>query len=96
MTSDSGDATIVSTIINMGKSLNQRVVAEGVERPEQLVFLQARHCDEGQGYHFSKPLCAGAFATLLGAGLPGSVADTARARAWGGGNGAWTMGERRD
>ena len=96
MTSDSGDATIVSTIINMGKSLNQRVVAEGVERPEQLVFLQARHCDEGQGYHFSKPLCAEAFATVLGAGLPGSVADTARARAWGGGNGAWTMGERRD
>ena len=96
MTSDSGDATIVSTIINMGKSLNQRVVAEGVERPEQLVFLQARHCDEGQGYHFSKPLCAGAFATVLEVGLPGSVADTARARAWGGGNGAWTMGERRD
>lgn len=96
MTSDSGDTTIVSTVINMGKSLNQRVVAEGVERPEQLVFLQARHCDEGQGYHFSKPLCAEAFATLLGAGLPGSVADTARARAWGGGNGAWAMGERRD
>ena len=97
MTSDSGDATIVSTIINMGKSLNQRVVAEGVERPEQLVFLQARHCDEGQGYHFSKPLCAEAFATVLGAGLPGSIAaDTARARTWGGGNGAWTMGERRD
>ena len=96
MTSDSGDATIVSTVINMGKSLNQRVVAEGVERPEQLVFLQARQCDEGQGYHFSKPLCAEAFATLLGAGLPGSLADTARARAWGGGNGAWAMGERRD
>ena len=97
MTSDSGDATIVSTVINMGKSLNQRVVAEGVERPEQLVFLQARHCDEGQGYHFSKPLCAEAFATVLGAGLPGSIAaDTARARTWGGGNGAWTMGERRD
>lgn len=96
MTSDSGDATIVSTVINMGKSLNQRVVAEGVERAEQLVFLQARHCDEGQGFHFSKPLCAGAFATVLEVGLPGSVADTARARAWGGGNGAWTMGERRD
>ena len=65
MTSDSTSATIVSTVINMGKSLKQRVVAEGVETPEQLSFLQARHCEEGQGYHFSKPLSAEAFRRRL-------------------------------
>ncbi len=73
MTSDADGATIVSTVISMGKSLKQRVVAEGVETPEQLAFLQARDCEEGQGFHFSKPLCAGAFATVLGTGLPGWI-----------------------
>lgn len=65
MTSDSTSATIVSTVITMGKSLKQRVVAEGVETPEQLAFLQARNCEEGQGYHFSKPLSADAFRRRL-------------------------------
>lgn len=66
MTPDSDEAAIVSAVISMGKSLNQRVVAEGVETPEQLAFLQARHCDEGQGFHFSAALGASEFASLLG------------------------------
>ena len=65
---DADDATIVSAIIGMGKTLKQRVIAEGVETHEQLAFLRARQCDEGQGFHFSHPLPAEDFAQLLVAG----------------------------
>ena len=64
---DSGDATIVSAVIGMGNSLKLRVSAEGVETREQLAFLQAEHCEEGQGFYFSPPVAAEAFAELLGA-----------------------------
>lgn len=64
-----GDAgeSIVSAVIAMGKSLKQRVVAEGIETREQLAFLQSHHCAEGQGYYFSRPVPAEEFATLLAA-----------------------------
>ncbi len=60
-----GDNAIVSAIIAIGLSLNQRVVAEGIELPSQLAFLQARRCAEGQGFYFSQPLTADAFSALL-------------------------------
>jgi EAL domain-containing protein (putative c-di-GMP-specific phosphodiesterase class I) len=69
MTSNAEDAAIVSAVIGMGRSLKLRVIAEGVETPEQCAFLLARHCDEGQGYYFSRPVGAAAFATLLQAGI---------------------------
>ena len=62
-----GDATIVSAVIGMGNSLKLRVSAEGVETREQLAFLQAEHCEEGQGFYFSPAVDAEAFAALLGA-----------------------------
>jgi diguanylate cyclase (GGDEF)-like protein len=65
ITSNPDDATIVSAVINMGKSLRQSVIAEGVETPEQHAFLLAQHCDEGQGYYFSRPVVAAALAALL-------------------------------
>jgi diguanylate cyclase (GGDEF)-like protein/PAS domain S-box-containing protein len=49
-------ATIVRSVIHMGQSLHLQVVAEGVENADQLKFLQAYNCAEGQGYYFSKPL----------------------------------------
>jgi diguanylate cyclase (GGDEF)-like protein/PAS domain S-box-containing protein len=49
-------ATIVRSVIHMGQSLHLQVVAEGVENAEQLKFLQAYNCAEGQGYYFSEPL----------------------------------------
>jgi EAL domain-containing protein (putative c-di-GMP-specific phosphodiesterase class I) len=61
-----GDTTIVTAIIAMGRNLNQKVVAEGVETLDQLRFLRARCCDEGQGYQFSRPLSAGDFGRMLG------------------------------
>lgn len=65
ITSDTGSATIVSAVIGMGKNLKQRVIAEGVETENQLDFLLARQCDEGQGFLFSHPLSAENFARLL-------------------------------
>jgi len=61
----SDDAVVVSAVISMGKTLRLRVIAEGVETPEQLAFLQIHGCDEGQGYYFSRPMAAQSFATLL-------------------------------
>jgi diguanylate cyclase (GGDEF)-like protein/PAS domain S-box-containing protein len=59
------DATIVNAVIAMGRNLHQQVIAEGVETGEQFSLLQAQHCDEGQGFHFSPPLSAEAFGRLL-------------------------------
>jgi predicted signal transduction protein with EAL and GGDEF domain len=61
----SGGNTIVSTIITMARSLNLRVIAEGVETPEELEFLLEQQCDEAQGYKFSRPIPAEEFEMLL-------------------------------
>ena len=56
---------IITAVISMGKSLKHRVIAEGIETPEQVAFLQEQRCEEGQGFHFSRPLVADQFAALL-------------------------------
>jgi diguanylate cyclase (GGDEF)-like protein/PAS domain S-box-containing protein len=53
---DSDDAAITEAIIAMAHSLKLKVIAEGVETREQLLFLEDRGCDEMQGYYLSKPL----------------------------------------
>jgi len=65
LSTDSNDAALVSAIISLGKSLNLDIIAEGVETLEQLDFLRAHHCEEGQGYFFSKAIPAQDFARLL-------------------------------
>jgi EAL domain-containing protein (putative c-di-GMP-specific phosphodiesterase class I) len=52
------DAAITTAIIGMAKTLNLRVLAEGVEDEAQMSFLRAHRCDEIQGYYFSHPLLA--------------------------------------
>jgi len=59
------DAAIVRAIVAMAHSMNLRVVAEGVEKESQLVFLRNQGCDEVQGYLISKPVSAEAFTRLL-------------------------------
>ncbi|WP_134929028.1 EAL domain-containing protein, partial [Pseudomonas protegens] len=59
------DAALVSAIIQLGRSLNLSIIAEGVETQEQLAFLEQQGCEEGQGYYFSKALPADSFARLL-------------------------------
>ena len=61
----SDESPIITAVISMGRSLNQRVIAEGVETEVQLAFLRAQQCGEGQGFHFSPPLPADRFAELL-------------------------------
>lgn len=56
---------IAATIIAMGHTLGLKVLAEGVETPEQLAFLRERHCDTYQGYIKSRPLPAKEFANLM-------------------------------
>jgi diguanylate cyclase (GGDEF)-like protein/PAS domain S-box-containing protein len=63
------DTALVAAVIRMAQSLNLRVVAEGVETPEQLAFLRAHQCDEAQGYYFSRPVPAYQFASLLKTGI---------------------------
>jgi diguanylate cyclase (GGDEF)-like protein/PAS domain S-box-containing protein len=70
---NTNDAIVVSAIISMGQNLKHRVIAEGVQNQDQLAFLQAHGCDEGQGYHFSPPLAAHQFEKFLGTGMsPGN------------------------
>jgi len=73
ISADPDDSSIVSAIINMGKSLKQLVVAEGIETKEQREYLQTQSCAEGQGYLFSRPLAAAQFAQLLRMGIAETV-----------------------
>jgi diguanylate cyclase (GGDEF)-like protein/PAS domain S-box-containing protein len=56
VTNDSEDQGIVAAIIKLADSLGLETVAEGVETPGQLTFLQTHGCREAQGYYFSEPL----------------------------------------
>jgi len=58
---DASDCAIASTIISIGRQLGHRVIAEGVETPDQLAFLRDSGCDEVQGYLYAKPLPAAGF-----------------------------------
>ncbi|MBI5612436.1 MAG: EAL domain-containing protein [Gammaproteobacteria bacterium] len=59
------DAALVAAIIALAHSINVKVVAEGVETQEQLVFLRAHRCDAMQGFYFSQAVPAAEFARLL-------------------------------
>lgn len=58
ISNDMEDAALVHAIIAMGKSLNLKLVAEGVEHGSHEIFLSAHGCDYGQGFYYSKPVPA--------------------------------------
>jgi EAL domain-containing protein (putative c-di-GMP-specific phosphodiesterase class I)/ActR/RegA family two-component response regulator len=72
ITVDPDDASITLSIFSLAHSLKLYVIAEGVETEAQLSFLRHHHCDEIQGYYFSRPVPAAAFEQLLkqGKSLP--------------------------
>jgi diguanylate cyclase (GGDEF)-like protein len=63
---DLNDAAIVQAIVNLAKSLQLDVIAEGVETPAQLEFLRGIGCGAYQGYLGGRPVEAARFAKLLG------------------------------
>ena len=71
------DATIVGTIIHMGRSLQMDVVAEGVETEEQLNFLQTLDCTYVQGLLFGNPMSSDNYLELLLAQVEGTDAHRA-------------------
>ncbi|MGI9417392.1 MAG: putative bifunctional diguanylate cyclase/phosphodiesterase [Geminicoccaceae bacterium] len=56
--SSADDTAIVRAVTHLGRSLNKRVTAEGVERPETLDMLRDEGCHEIQGFHLAKPMSA--------------------------------------
>jgi diguanylate cyclase (GGDEF)-like protein/PAS domain S-box-containing protein len=63
---DEQDRAIVRAIVALARSLELEIIAEGVETPEQLKFINELTCQRAQGYHFSRPVEAG---NLLGVSL---------------------------
>jgi EAL domain-containing protein (putative c-di-GMP-specific phosphodiesterase class I) len=62
---DVSNRSITLAVIALAKNMGLTVIAEGVENEEQLAFLREHDCDEIQGYHFSRPVCAEALADAL-------------------------------
>ncbi|WP_312721929.1 EAL domain-containing protein, partial [Escherichia sp. AM3] len=58
LSGESEDATIVSAIVALAKTLNLKVVAEGVETAAQQTFLTELGCNTLQGYLLGKPITA--------------------------------------
>ena len=65
MTRRSEDASIVRAIISLAHSLRLKVIAEGVETPEQLALLADLGCDQYQGFFFSPAVAADQFTALV-------------------------------
>jgi diguanylate cyclase (GGDEF)-like protein len=63
--SDPKNDAIVDAIFGLGQSLGITVTAEGVETVEQRMALIARHCKEGQGFLFGRPMAASEAESLL-------------------------------
>ncbi|MBN9023182.1 MAG: EAL domain-containing protein, partial [Rhizobiales bacterium] len=66
----SSDAVIVRAIASLGRNLGLELVAEGVETRQQRDFLRQQGYALGQGYFFSPPVPAEAFARMLASGAP--------------------------
>ena len=66
-------ASLTRAIVALGDALGLDMVAEGIERVEQVEGLRFLGCTNGQGYHFSRPLPATQFTALLTQGLTGEL-----------------------
>ena len=63
-----GDRALVMTIVQLGRTLHMRTVAEGIETEVQARALEEMGCEQGQGYYFSRPVTGRQFERLLAAG----------------------------
>jgi EAL domain-containing protein (putative c-di-GMP-specific phosphodiesterase class I) len=78
LTTGDSDAAIVKAIIAMGRSLELKVVAEGVETEEQLAFLRQHDCHEWQGFLMSEPVAEKKLENMMRAAATERDARTAR------------------
>ncbi len=65
ISNDMEDAALVQAIIAMGKSLNLKLIAEGVEHSSHEIFLSAHGCEYAQGFYYSKPVPAETLEEML-------------------------------
>ena len=68
--SDSEDWAFAHSIVALGRTLDLRIVAEGIEQPDQLERLRRLGCEFGQGYLFARPMDAAGIEAVVKAGLP--------------------------
>ncbi len=81
VTTDADDASLVMAMVTLAHNLRLKVVAEGIETPEQLSFLNLLRCDEFQGYLYSRPLCEDEFYSLANNVLAEGRRETVEAAA---------------
>ena len=65
LTTNERHRVVASAVISLGRKLQLKVIAEGVETEEQLAFLRENNCDEMQGYYLSKPVEANELEQLV-------------------------------
>jgi CheY-like chemotaxis protein len=65
VTTNPSDAAICRAVIELAHALQLRVIGEGIETAGQLNYLRMRHCDEMQGYYFSRPVPVADYAQML-------------------------------
>ena len=71
LATDANDASIVSAVIGLGRSMGLRVVAEGVETAQQAALLRSQGCVEAQGYYFGMPVEDHGLSQLFAIPVPG-------------------------
>jgi diguanylate cyclase (GGDEF)-like protein len=69
---------LIHTLVQLGKALNIETLAEGIEDQVQLRTLQREHCDQGQGFLFSRPLDVEAIEEFLHDADPAPLAQPTR------------------
>jgi diguanylate cyclase (GGDEF)-like protein/PAS domain S-box-containing protein len=62
---NTNDSGVTAAVIALARNLNLKVIAEGVETAQQAAFLHSQNCDEVQGFHYSRPVPAGEFASFM-------------------------------
>ncbi len=75
VTEDENDAAIATAVISMAHSLGLTVIAEGIEKEDQLAFLRALGCRRGQGFLFGRPMPVEEFRECIDNGLPAFISE---------------------
>jgi diguanylate cyclase (GGDEF)-like protein len=66
-------SALLRTLVGLGKTLNLKTLAEGIENDAQLTELQHQNCDQGQGFLYARPLDAEGMEEFLNANATGAV-----------------------